>query len=96
MGPGVIAKRIAGIAPSLEDGGAAGLFLEDGGVDETVDGRQMGVAKGGENFVCDLEASFTGRKRAVGGEIVEGEDDLRGMGFGDSGYSKEEREKSQE
>ena len=83
MGPGVIAEGIAGVAPGLEDGGTAGLVLVGLAVDEAVDGREISGAKCGENFCGDFGASFAGRERAVGGEIVEGESDLGGWRSGE-------------
>ncbi len=85
VGPGVVTERVAGVAPCLEDGEFLGIGFKSGGVDEAVGGRDMRVMEGGDDFAGDLEASFAGRERAVGGEIVEGEGDLRRMGFGDSG-----------
>lgn len=90
VGPGVIAERIAGVAPGLEDGEIVRFFFEDGGVDEAVDGREMSGVERGESFVGDFEASFTGRKRAVGGEIVEGEGDLKSGGSGGKGIGEGE------
>ena len=88
--PGVIAQRIAGVAPGLEDGEIVRLFFEDGGVDEAVDGREISGVKGGENFVSEFEAGFAGRQRAVGGKIVEGESDLKRGGSGGKGIGEGE------
>lgn len=83
VGPGVIAEGIAGVEPGLEDGGTAGLALVSLVVDEAVDGREICGSESGENFCGDFGASFAGRERAVGGEIVEGESDLGGWRSGE-------------
>ena len=79
--PGVAAERVAGGAPGLEDGKFLGVGFKSGGVDEAVGGRDMRVMESGDDFAGDLEASFAGRERAVGGEIVESEGDA-GVGVG--------------
>lgn len=89
--PSVIAKGVAGVAPGLEDGEIVRLFFEDGGVDEAVDGRELSGVESGENFVSDFEASFVGREGAVGGEIVEGEGELRRWRSGEESEGEGER-----
>jgi hypothetical protein len=81
VGPGVAAEGIAGGPPGLEYREILGLAFERCAVDETVCWRNMGVAERGENFCGDFGTSFSRRKRAMGGKVVEGKGD-EGMSGG--------------
>jgi hypothetical protein len=75
---GVVAERKSGGTPELEDFDVLRIFLKTDGVDEAVGLGDVGVFKGLDDAVGDVDASHAGGEFTVRGEVVEGEGDLLG------------------